>query len=102
MYKQRDETQVRRLCNYYYYTRLTASFPEQRFTTWVSQNQKGKTSLDLSEARDDGVWGHSGISWTILRDKPYNIKMQVKYVTSINEHVMMSSDQRSPLYHPTR
>jgi len=26
-------------------------------TTWVSQYQKGKTSLDLNEARDDGVWG---------------------------------------------
>ena len=26
-------------------------------TTWVSWYQKGKTSLDLNEARDDGVWG---------------------------------------------
>jgi len=26
-------------------------------TTWVSRYQKGKTSLDLIEARDDGVWG---------------------------------------------
>jgi len=26
-------------------------------TTWVSQHQKGKTSLDLNEARDDGVLG---------------------------------------------
>jgi len=34
-------------------------------TTWVSQYQKGKTSLDLNEARDDGVLGCSGISWTI-------------------------------------
>ena len=25
---------------------------------------EGKTSLDLNEARDDGVWGCSGISWT--------------------------------------
>jgi len=25
-------------------------------TTWISQHQKGKTSLDLNEARDDGVW----------------------------------------------
>ena len=25
-------------------------------TTWVSQYQKGKTSLDLNEARDDGVF----------------------------------------------
>jgi len=26
-------------------------------TTWVSQYQKGKTSLDLNEARDNGVLG---------------------------------------------
>ena len=26
-------------------------------TTCVSRHQKGKTSLDLNEARDDGVWG---------------------------------------------
>ena len=25
--------------------------------TWVGRYQKGKTSLDLNEARDDGVWG---------------------------------------------
>ena len=33
-------------------------------TTWVSRYQNGKTSLDLNEARDDGVLGSSGISWT--------------------------------------
>ena len=33
-------------------------------TTQVSRYQKGKTSLDLNEARDDGV---SGISWTICK-----------------------------------
>ena len=36
-------------------------------TTWVSRSQKGKTSLDLNETRDDGVWGCSGISWTICK-----------------------------------
>ena len=36
-------------------------------TTWVSQYQKGKTSMDLNEARDDGVLGCSGISWTICK-----------------------------------
>jgi len=36
-------------------------------TTWVSQYHKGKTSLDLNEARDDGVLGCSGISWTICK-----------------------------------
>ena len=36
-------------------------------TTWVSLYQKGKTSQDLNEARDDGVVGCSGISWTICK-----------------------------------
>ena len=36
-------------------------------TTWVSQYQKGKTSQRLNEARNDGVWGCSGISWTICK-----------------------------------
>ena len=36
-------------------------------TTWVSRYQKGKTSLDLNKARDDGVLGCSGISWTICK-----------------------------------
>jgi len=31
-------------------------------TTCVSRYQKGKTSLDLNEARDDGVLGCSGIA----------------------------------------
>ena len=35
-------------------------------TAWVSQYQKGKTSLDLNEARDDGVLGCSGISWMLF------------------------------------
>jgi len=34
-------------------------------TTWVSQYEKRKTSLDLDEARDGGVLGCSGISCTI-------------------------------------
>ena len=36
-------------------------------TAWVSQYQKGKTSLDLNEASDDGVLGCSGMSWTICK-----------------------------------
>ena len=36
-----------------------------RIPTWVSWYQKGKTSLDLNEARDDWVLDGSGISWTI-------------------------------------
>jgi len=38
----------------YYFTRLTALFST---TTWASRYQKGKTSLDLNEARDDRVLG---------------------------------------------
>ena len=34
-------------------------------TTWVRRHHKLKTSLDLNEARDDGIWDGSGISWTI-------------------------------------
>jgi len=38
-------------------------------TTWASRYhyQKGKTSLNLNAARDDGVCGCSGISWTICK-----------------------------------
>jgi len=36
-------------------------------TIWVSQYQKGKTSVDLNEARDDRVLESSGISWTICK-----------------------------------
>jgi len=46
-----------------HYTRLMASFPRQP----VSQYQYGKTSLDLDQAGDDGVWGCCGISWTICK-----------------------------------
>ena len=34
-------------------------------TTWISRYQKGKTSLDLNEARDDGILKCNDISWTI-------------------------------------
>jgi len=38
-------------------------------TTWVSQYQKGKTSLGLNEERDNGVWVWDGgsISWTVCK-----------------------------------
>ena len=36
-------------------------------TTQVSRYQKGRTSLDLNEARDDEVLGCYGISWTICK-----------------------------------
>ena len=36
-------------------------------TALVSRYQKGKTSMDLNETRDDRVLGYSGIRWTICR-----------------------------------
>ena len=49
---------------YYYYTHLTACCPGQHGQVGT---KKGKTSLKLSEARDDDVLGNSSISWTICR-----------------------------------
>jgi len=49
---------------YYFYTRFNGLFSR---TAWVSQYQKGNTSLNLNEAWDDGVFGCSGISWTICK-----------------------------------
>ena len=40
-------------------TTTNGSFP--------GQPEKGKTSRDLNEARDDGILGRSGISWTICK-----------------------------------
>jgi len=36
-------------------------------TSWVSRYQTGKTREVLNEAREDGVLGSSGISWTICK-----------------------------------
>ena len=36
-------------------------------TSWVSRYQRGKTSRDLNEARDDSVLGCSDISWTTCK-----------------------------------
>ena len=47
-------TELRLVDSYNYYTSLRASVPG---TTWVNRYQKDKTSLDLNEARDDGVLG---------------------------------------------
>ena len=42
-------------------------------TTWVSRYKKGKTSLELNKAKDDGALRCSGISWTICkRSVPYS------------------------------
>ena len=49
--------------NHYYYYPFNGLFSG---TTWVSRYQKG-TSQDINKARDDGVLGCSGISWTICK-----------------------------------
>ena len=50
--------------DYYYATSVQR--PLSR-TTWLSRYQKGKTSLHLNKARDYGVLGCSGISWTVCK-----------------------------------
>ena len=35
-------------------------------TTWVSWYQKGKTSLDLNEARNVGLFGHSAVVFHVF------------------------------------
>jgi len=63
---------------YYYYTHLTASSR----TTCVGQCQKGKTSLDLNEARGYGVLGCSGIGWTICKQSaPHS-----RQITTLTPH----------------
>jgi len=52
-------------CNHSTTTTLHLSNGIFTWTTWVSRYQKGTTSLDLNEARDGGVLGCSGISWTM-------------------------------------
>ena len=47
-----------------HYTCLTASFQAQ---PGYGRYQKGKTSLDFSEVREDEVWDGSSISWTIRK-----------------------------------
>jgi len=62
-------------------------------TTWVSWYQKGKTSLDLNEARDtrdDGVWGCSGISWTICKQSA----PRSRQITTPTPHRSIFTDQR--------
>ena len=44
--------------------------------TWMSRCQKGKTSLGLDEATDDGVLGCSGISWSIRKQSAPHSRVQ--------------------------
>jgi len=56
-------------------------------TTWVSRYQKGKTSLDLNEASDDGTLECSGISWTIHK-QPAPCSRQI--TTSTPHHLIFT------------
>ena len=51
-------------------------------TTWVSQYEMGKTSLDLNEARDDGFFWCSDISWSIYICKQFALLLQADNHTS--------------------
>ena len=52
-------------------------------TSWVSWYQKGKTSLDLNEAKDDGVLGCSGIIWTICKQSaPHSRQITTCYTNN--------------------
>jgi len=61
-----DSYMVNNICVYYSLL-LLLLYPFNGLfsrTTWVSWYQKGETSLDLNEARDDGVMGCSGKQFT--------------------------------------
>jgi len=66
-------------------------------TTWVSQYQKGKTSLDLNEARDGGVLECNGISWTICKQSAplTNDHAQIKTSMWLDTGVMLSDFQHN-------
>ena len=62
--KKRKKTFLQ-LCTFQRNTLLHAFNSLFSRTTLVNRYQKGKTSLDINEARDDdGVLGRNGISWT--------------------------------------
>ena len=66
-------------------------------TTLVSRYQKGKTSLDLNEARD-GVLGCSGISWTIRKQSAPRFR---KTTTSTPHHSIFTVQARCSFRRPT-
>jgi len=67
-------------------------------TTWVSWYQKSKTSLDLNEARDNGVLGCSGISW--ITCKQYAPRS--RQITTPTPHHSISTGQMLFLPHNQR
>jgi len=58
-------------------------------TTWISRYQTSKTSLNLHEARDVGVLGCSGISWTICKQSA----SRSRQITTSTPHRSIFIDQ---------
>ena len=54
-------------------------------TTWY---QKGKTSLDSNEARDDGVLGCSGINWTICKQSAPRSRQITITIGAISPYIL--------------
>ena len=66
-------------------------------TTWLSRYQKWKTSLDLNEARDDGVWG-----WQLASVGPYanNLHLSAPHsrqITAPTPHHSIFTDRKLSL-----
>jgi len=54
-------------------------------TTWLSRYPKGKGSLDLNEAKDDGVSRCGGISWTICKQSAHPTSLQTDNQANISK-----------------
>jgi len=67
---------------------------DHHLANWVSANTASTISRRLLGDIQDAFFFNSRRS---LRNKRYNIKMQVKFVMSINEHVITSSNECSSL-----
>ena len=68
-------------------------------TTWISLYKKGKTSPDLNETRDDGVWGCIGISWTMcIQSAPRSRQITTPAVQHFSTQFLQA---RCTSWHPT-
>ena len=71
-------------------------------TVWVSRYRKGKTSLDLNEARDDGVWrwqwhqlDHMQTICTLLQTDNHTNTSSVSSVTHKGGSIIGQKEQLS-------
>ena len=69
-------------------------------TTWVNRYKKGKTSLDLNDVRDDGVWGCSAISWTVCKQSAPRSR-QIRLTTPAHHNSIFYRPDALPDAHPT-